>query len=122
MRILLIDDDPVVLQATRRVLSSVGEVTTLSDPKEIFNLDLGQFDIIVSDFDMPQMSGRGVLLYFMNEHPDKLNRFVFHSSSSEAQQLAQEMNIRFIPKPTEINEMQEIISNLNINEEIDEIQ
>ncbi len=60
-RVLLVDDDPVVLATTEQVLRREGfEVTPWQDALqalEAFRRTPQRFDVAVTDFDMPQMSG-----------------------------------------------------------------
>ncbi len=59
--ILFVEDDLDQLQTTPRLLEDMGfSVTTVQDPLEALKLassDVQHFDILISDFDMPQMSG-----------------------------------------------------------------
>ncbi|BHH85051.1 hypothetical protein LA52FAK_33400 [Desulforhopalus sp. 52FAK] len=59
--ILFVEDDPDQLQTTPRLLEEIGfSVTALQDPLEALKLvssGTKHFDILISDFDMPKMSG-----------------------------------------------------------------
>jgi len=59
--ILFVEDDLDQLQTTPRLLEDMGfSVTTVQDPLEALKLassDAQHFDILISDFDMPKMSG-----------------------------------------------------------------
>lgn len=60
-RILFVEDDIDQLQTTPRLLEDMGfSVTTVQDPFEALKLassETQRFDIVISDYDMPQMSG-----------------------------------------------------------------
>src|SRR5436309_2741078 len=63
--VLIVDDDPGVLQAMKRVLAREGmQVTGLSDPlaglKALADSPR-RFDLLITDLRMPALSGRGVL-------------------------------------------------------------
>jgi signal transduction histidine kinase/CheY-like chemotaxis protein len=64
-RILLIDDERAVLETTERQLISMGyEVEAFGSPLaalERFRMDPDDFDILVTDLTMPQMSGISVI-------------------------------------------------------------
>ena len=66
-RILLIDDDEMVLDATSRLIQSLGyEVNPLSSAKEaIITLkeEGSYYDLIISDQTMPEMSGKELADY-----------------------------------------------------------
>jgi PAS domain S-box-containing protein len=59
--ILFVEDDSDQLQTTPRLLEEVGfSVTAVKDPVEALSLALSashKFDIVITDFDMPKMSG-----------------------------------------------------------------
>jgi putative two-component system response regulator len=59
MRVLIVDDDPVSLEMIAEDLREYGyEVTTATNGREAFELvRSGRFRLIVSDWQMPQMSG-----------------------------------------------------------------
>ena len=58
-RILLVDDEPAVLQSLRILLASAGyEVETAWSSKEAWDLlNQSGFDLVVTDFNMPGMKG-----------------------------------------------------------------
>jgi DNA-binding NtrC family response regulator len=63
VQVLVVDDDADLLAATQRTLERAGyEVTTASDGMEaIGTLGRGDFDLVVSDIDMPRLDGLGLL-------------------------------------------------------------
>lgn len=57
-RVLVVDDDPGVLQSLKLLLEDDCEVTCVASPSNALSLALtNQFDVIVTDFKMPQMTG-----------------------------------------------------------------
>lgn len=62
-RVLLVDDEEAVRRASARVLSAEGfEVVQAGDGREALgHLERGQFDVVVSDVMMPNMSGLELL-------------------------------------------------------------
>lgn len=64
-RVLIVDDDPVVLKVLARLLSRLGaEVVACEDPilaLEMFEQAPGNFDHVLSDQDMPGLSGQQML-------------------------------------------------------------
>lgn len=59
-RVLLVDDEPAVLDVTRLFLEKTGGIEPVccnSAPDALALLDVEPFDAIVSDYDMPDMNG-----------------------------------------------------------------
>ncbi|MDP3232988.1 MAG: response regulator [Myxococcales bacterium] len=57
-RVLVVDDDPGVLQSLKLLLEDDCEVTCSASPTNALSLALtNQFDVIVTDYKMPQMTG-----------------------------------------------------------------
>src|SRR5687768_10440250 len=67
-RILLVDDDVLILQALSRILQSEGyEVVTHSDPTKAAR-ETG-FALVITDFMMPQMNGIELLAMLKQSNP-----------------------------------------------------
>lgn len=72
-RILLVDDEPIVLQGTRLALRAAGfsQVETLEDSREVeARLKQGGISVMVLDLSMPALSGHDVLATTVQEHPE----------------------------------------------------
>jgi DNA-binding NtrC family response regulator len=72
-RILIIDDDKAVLNSFMVMLVQAErfEVRTLADSTASYDMiDSGNFDLILLDMDMPGVSGKEVLQYVRQNHPD----------------------------------------------------
>jgi DNA-binding NtrC family response regulator len=71
-RILLIDDEPTLLDAMHEVLANAGhEVTPLGDGREVFTGDTGSdFDLVVTDLIMPGAEGIETLSHLLELNPD----------------------------------------------------
>ena len=84
MRIMLVDDDPNVLNGYRRMLYSMrGEWEmhfAASGAEALEVLEGAQFDVIVSDMRMPGMDGAQLLGEVKQRHPDTI-RFVLSGYS-----------------------------------------
>lgn len=57
MRLLLVDDNPAFLENAEELFAPLGEVTCCVHPQEALRHAHEHFDIVVSDFAMPQMTG-----------------------------------------------------------------
>lgn len=78
-RVLVIDDDTLVLSTLGKVLAREHDVTTISDPREAERtLAADQsFDVIVCDLMMPHISGAELFRRVRATHPAVSERFVF---------------------------------------------
>ena len=70
--LLLVDDEPAILAALRRTLRGENyRILTTSDPTEVLGiLERERVDLLVSDIDMPQMSGVELVAQVRRAHPD----------------------------------------------------
>ena len=73
-KVLLVDDDPSVLKVEYRILKELGyQVTAKSSSRkalEIFTVNPGKFDLIVTDMTMPGMTGLALLQNILDQKPD----------------------------------------------------
>lgn len=72
-RILVIDDEQAVLNYLLVTLTQAGtyEVETLKDSTKAFEMiDAGNYDLILLDMDMPEVSGKKILEYVRQNHPE----------------------------------------------------
>jgi signal transduction histidine kinase/CheY-like chemotaxis protein len=78
-RILVVDDEPLVLSSMQRLLRGWGEVrTTASGRQALEALRNGHsYDLVLCDVVMPDMSGVDVYRTVSSERPQQASRFVF---------------------------------------------
>ena len=78
-RILVAEDEPMVLELFDRLLSREGvEVTLAHDGEEAWGeLEDQEFDLVVADLCMPNVSGQEFYERVAEERPEMLHRFVF---------------------------------------------
>jgi len=71
-RILVIDDEPPIVQLLRDALSLQGHdvVTALSGEEGVRKATTGEFDLVLTDLGMPDMSGWEVVRHIRPSHPD----------------------------------------------------
>jgi DNA-binding NtrC family response regulator len=71
-RILLVDDEPHILDALRRMLRDEFVIDTAPDPVIALDQlrDNGPYAVILSDFQMPRMNGAEFLAAARELHPD----------------------------------------------------
>jgi CheY-like chemotaxis protein len=78
-RVLIIDDQPLLVQMLTRVLSSRHQVTSSTSPREaLARLGNGEtFDVVLCDLMMDDMTGMDLYDVVVREHPAVANRIVF---------------------------------------------
>ncbi len=71
-RILVVDDEPIVRKSISKYLSKMGyDVDTADDGSNaIKKLDVNQYDLVLTDLQMPNIDGRELLKYMAGTYPD----------------------------------------------------
>ncbi len=71
LTVLLVDDEPRILAALRRTLRAERyRILTTSDPTEVLTLiEKEHVDVLISDIDMPEMSGAELVSLVRNKFP-----------------------------------------------------
>ena len=108
-RILLVDDDPMVLRALRRLLLGARpgwEIDMAESGAAAFTLIDGKaYDVVVTDLQMPVLDGVGLLARLKAEQPSVMR--VIHSSHVESltPKQAHDLAHAVIAKPGRSNEL-----------------
>jgi CheY-like chemotaxis protein len=78
-RVLVVDDDPTVLRAFRRVLQGAHEIVTARDGGEALRIILGdqRVDAIICDIGMPKLDGPTFFSELFELRPQMMPRVVF---------------------------------------------
>jgi CheY-like chemotaxis protein len=106
-RFLVVDDNDSLRELFREILSHHGEVITASDGREgLEKLKDSHFDVIISDQDMPAMTGMELLSTGMDVVPDIGKRFVLCTGNvtSELERFCLEQGVRLLRKPVRLSE------------------
>ena len=104
MRVLVVDDDPVTTQIVREDLRQFGyDVTIALDGRAAFELiRSGQFHLVVSDWQMPEMSGLDLCREIRKRSWSGYVYFILLTSCSEAEDIVSGFNAGaddFLTKP-----------------------
>lgn len=107
--ILLVDDDPIVLRALRRLLLGArpGWEIDMAESAEAAQLLLENrtYDVVVTDLQMPVLGGAAFLAWLKTEHPTIMR--VIHSSHVESltPEQTQELAHAVLSKPGRPDEL-----------------
>lgn len=104
MNILVVDDDSLLRRSLVRLLRGNRVVTAANGKEALDLLRQSHFDAVLSDVDMPVMSGAGLYAALERELPHLLPRTVIWSggSSSDALQELEEKGIPVWKKPSDL--------------------
>ena len=80
LRVLVIDDDPTILELVEAALDGTGAVVAAArgGREALVRLERGdRYDMILSDMRMPDVDGTGVFRYLKENRPDLVSKLVF---------------------------------------------
>ncbi len=103
-KILVVDDEPVILTAIDRALSKVGyDITAVRDGNSCLEaLSAGDFSLVIMDLHLPGSSVEELVAGAVARCPDV--KFLYISGSQ-----AREGVLPFIQKPFRINDMRDLV-------------
>jgi CheY-like chemotaxis protein len=113
-RVLVAEDEPLVLELFNRVLSDDGaEVTLAHDGEEAWErLEAEEFDLVVADLRMPNLDGQRLYERVAEERPELLRRFVFATGDlarPETVAFLQDLPNRILTKPLEVETVRRVL-------------
>jgi len=116
IRILVVEDEPVVRRVCERVLEKEGFlVQTAENGKAALEMLASQkFDACVLDFRMPGMDGRELFQYLESNQPDLAGRAVLATGdifSPDALTFLRELGRPFLAKPFTSDELRTAVRN-----------
>ncbi|MEM1126018.1 MAG: sigma-54 dependent transcriptional regulator [Bacteroidota bacterium] len=109
-RILLVDDEQLLHGLFERLFSRHGMhvVTCMSAVQAVESLKEQAYDLVVTDFMMPDMDGLELLSHIRQEHPDtRVIMITAHSNVQHAVRAMKNGAIDYIPKPFSTTELVE---------------
>ncbi len=108
-KVLLVDDEPMVLEALRRHLSQVASVETASNGDEGLSIieSSGPFAVVISDMGMPGMNGVEFLEQVRRMAPDSVRLILTGQADLESTIAAVNLGriFRFLTKPCRKEEL-----------------
>ena len=111
-KILLVDDEPLILKSLQRQLGSTFDLTTCVDPVQALELiKTKQFALVVSDMRMPGIDGAQLLQATKQHHPDSIR--VMLTGNSDLDTAVRAINdgsiFRFLTKPCTSTDISAVI-------------
>src|SRR5688572_21853003 len=111
MRILIVDDEPSIRFSLSELLSDQHEVMEAEHaPAALRSLEERQFDLVISDLNMPVMSGLQLLEEIRARHPDTI--FVLMTAFGDERTAVQALKngaYDYIPKPFDNDDMRALV-------------
>jgi CheY-like chemotaxis protein/two-component sensor histidine kinase len=109
-RILVVDDDRLLLEALRRTLEEEHDVVAVSTGRDALDLlEIGtQFDVILCDVVMPGIDGEGLWTHLLSAVPELASRVVFLTAGAVTEStevLLQGTTNTVLAKPFDPNEL-----------------
>jgi two-component system NtrC family sensor kinase len=113
-RILVVDDEKYILDFFVEIFHTLPmQVDIASDGRAAMQkVKEGEYDLIVTDFKMPQMSGRELFNWIKENRPQLAGRIVFVTGdivSAETRSFFEDNQNRYLAKPFKIEEVKEVI-------------
>jgi two-component system NtrC family sensor kinase len=113
-RALVVDDEHYILDFFIEVFRTLPMVVdTASDGRMAMQKILStQYDLVISDFKMPQMSGKELYRWIKENRPQLANRIIFVTGdtvSADTRSFLEDNKNRYLAKPFKIEEVKEVI-------------
>ena len=114
-KFLLVDDNEALLSLFGKILAMRGEVETANNGQEgLKKLKKHFFTLIISDIDMPTMTGLELYTKAVEEDTNLKARFLFYSGNitSEKERFLKEHNLHYLQKPVGLDEFIQAIDDI----------
>ena len=111
-KILIVDDEPLIVDLLKSMLAKDGEIETAENGKEgLEKLNNKYFKVVISDLDMPLMNGREFYEKAIIQYPNIKGRFLFFTGNLSQETLAffNDHKIAYMTKPASIKEIRKNI-------------
>jgi DNA-binding NtrC family response regulator len=116
-RLLIVDDEPLMLRALARALRQQYEVKTLSSPAEALR-ELavgGSCDIVLADVTMPEMDGIEFAERVVRARADLADRIILMTGGAftpRASAAMERCRLPVMPKPLELTVLRDLLARL----------
>jgi two-component system probable response regulator PhcQ len=111
--LLIVDDEPVILKALRRIVRDDGyQVFTAGDGEDALRIVSSEaVDIVLSDLDMPGISGIDLMVRLRRNHPGVVRLLLTGRATVSAAVAAINDGevFRFLTKPWDVDELREVL-------------
>jgi two-component system NtrC family sensor kinase len=116
-KVLVVDDEVDILDLAGKILSrqGYGVQTALDGESALRHLAAGPFDLIVSDWKMPGLSGQQLYERLLESDPEAAQRMVFMTGdvlSEKTEKFLSEHGKTCLHKPFSIAEFQKVVSDM----------
>jgi len=114
-RILVVDDEPAIRRCLADLLEDHDVVAVGSGRDAIAALDAGDFDLVVCDLLMPELTGMDVYGHARRQHPELVDRFVFMTGaacSAPVRQFLRETPGAVLEKPFRAPDVARVVTGL----------
>lgn len=113
-RVLVVDDEPVLIDLMIDLLRDLGHAvdTAANGAEASRKLDQGDYDLVITDVRMPQMSGIELYRKILSTQPDLAKNVIFITGDLLDRQTTDfvgEMSLRTIPKPLEADRFRQVV-------------
>lgn len=114
-RVLIVDDEPLILRSVARLLRDQHDVETAKNGREALLLlsEQGPFDLVVCDLMMPEMTGMELYGAVLDRDPATADRFVFLTGGAYtdlARQFLNGIGNPKLDKPIQPNLLRSVVS------------
>jgi signal transduction histidine kinase/ActR/RegA family two-component response regulator len=114
-RVLIVDDEPMLAHAYRRMLARDHDVVVVADGREALALlqEEPGFDVIFCDVMMPGLSGVAVFRAAVQRHPELARRFVFMTGgafTAESRGFLDSVDSPHLDKPIDVDTFRRAIA------------
>jgi CheY-like chemotaxis protein len=111
-KLLVVDDTDIIVELLKALLADEGVVESAVNGKEALkNVRKQYFSAIITDVDMPHMSGIDFYNNAVKEYPDIKERIIFFTGSYDEKRISffKSNNIRYFIKPAPITEIKNAV-------------